>query len=142
MLSHALLVDGRYTTSGFFSTQTAGVTIPTLPSRFRRDAGAAVNIFWYTNALFSPIVGGHVIVVGRIDQTYSNGHSILTPVEARSLDSKYDDGTPTRGRVRANTTYGSCYSGNNYRSEDVYTWVPGPGGGSGIGCALFFAADF
>lgn len=114
-LSNAELIEGRYTgVTGSGSTTDAvnGVNVPVSDFNnigygmaylgyYTSASGDAANVF---DALFTNIDYGHVVTIGADsgtvggDLTFFTG---LTPVDARSLDVKLDDGYANTGKLIA-----------------------------------------
>jgi prepilin-type N-terminal cleavage/methylation domain-containing protein len=61
-------------------------------------------------------IGGTYIGYGAEVAGSKNNGGIISPIQARSIDSKMDDGMPSLGIVRG--TSGSCLNGSEYAAND------------------------
>lgn len=122
-LSNADFLEGQYT--GIHSDhpyQTAvsveiGVNIPSskvdgqLGWNFRATTGSA---YWSNHDQSSPgLMLGVPNYLGNIGSAYNEGMWI-SPQDTFNLDSKWDDGLPGKGQMRAPSFHANCVTSNDY----------------------------
>jgi hypothetical protein len=116
----AKLMDGSVTGtwgSGFVLT-VPGTTGNVLPSSSNRE-GAAVYIKCCSNTDYSRTINfkNHVNLFSIYGTNITKRAGVLTPVEARNIDEKIDDGIPDYGMVGG----AGSYTGSAYAATGCYT---------------------
>lgn len=147
-LSLAGLISGSYTGACGDSTTTncavytvTPVDVPTSPMQSGNTLITVANpdIEFAGWGWFWPVGGGHVFwLSGGLWADMTQPPGALTPKEAFSLDTKYDDGIPSSGSIMEGRNYYGCT--NNGTTPPTYQ--TGTGNQNKFLCEIFFKGYF